>query len=304
MTNNRSRAYLALLSTALIWGIAFPLIKPALSYITALEYLYLRFLVAGLLSLPIFFVYYFHNHPKISYIVKVLLIESIQLISLIALYHGLAKTSALEASLIGSTSPLFVILGGVLWLKERQSRREWQGLALAFFGSSLLILEPLWNGHGFVGSSLVGNLYILFYNLLFMAYALVAKKFYKKKPPLALGSLIYLEAAFLYGLLLDSQYTLPALSLLTANYSVLIAVLYMAIPGSMGCFALYLYAQSKIEVSEASLFTYLNGIFSIPAAFLLLREVPSITTTLAVLLIAWGVYRAEITSRAPVLKKR
>ena len=68
----------------------------------------------------------------------------------------------------------------------------------------------------------------------------------------------------------------------------------MAIPGGILAFALYLYAQSKIEVSEANLFTYLNGVVAIPAAYFLLGETPTLPTILAILLIAYGVLRAEI----------
>jgi drug/metabolite transporter (DMT)-like permease len=56
---------------------------------------------------------------------------------------------------------------------------------------------------------------------------------------------------------------------------------------------LYLYAASRIEVSEANLFTYLHGVVAIPAAFFLLGETPSFTTLVAIFIIAYGVYRAE-----------
>ena len=61
-------------------------------------------------------------------------------------------------------------------------------------------------------------------------------------------------------------------------------------------FALYLFAASKIEVSEANLFTYLNGVVAIPTAYLLLGEIPTFATLIGILIIAYGVYRAEIKS--------
>ena len=76
-------------------------------------------------------------------------------------------------------------------------------------------------------------------------------------------------------------------------WRIMLPVLYMAIPGGILAFALYLYAQSKIEVSEANLFTYLNGVVAIPAAYFLLGETPSLLTVLAILLIGAGVYQAE-----------
>jgi len=293
MSKSRRLAYLALSINVLIWGAAFPIVKPALDFLSPLQFLFFRFFVASLFSLP-FLIYYYSKIPlKTSYLIKVMLIESIQLIALPILYFGVAKTSALEASLIGATGPLFVILGGIMFLKEHEEKREWQGLALSLAGSLMLIFEPLWNGHGFVGSNLSGNLYILLYNALYMVYALIAKKNYKTKPPLFLTPLTYLFATLLYGSILYFQNALPQLSIVTTQVSIFLPILYMAIPGSVIAFALQMYAVSRIEVSEANLFSYLHPAVSIPAAYLLLGEKPNATTLLALAIIAFGVYRAE-----------
>lgn len=305
MPRPRTLAYLALTANAIIWGAAFPIIKPAFEYLNAAQYLYLRFLVAGICALPLFLNYYLKSRPKLAYLIKVLFIETAgTVIPLLILYHGLATTSALEASLIGATGPIFVVLGGIIFLREKESKREWQGLILSLIGSFLIIAEPAWNGHGFIGSTLSGNMLVLFYNLLYAVYAVIAKKVYKKKPPLFVGSLTYLIAAGIYGWLLSSQSLLPNLSLLVTNPAVSIAVFYMALPGTILAFIFYLYAQSKIEVSEANLFTYLNGVVAIPAAYFLLGESPSFTSLLAILIISFGIYLANFRPRKSSNKRR
>ncbi len=233
--------------------------------------------------------------PKISYVIKVIFIELIGItIPLYLLYEGLSRTSSLDASLLGSIAPLFIVLGSIWFLHERENKREWEGLALALLGSLILVIAPMF-GHGIdTPSSTLGNLYILGYDLIYTIYAIIAKKTYKTKPPLYLGSLTYLATALIYGLVLYTNHSLPDLRVVTTNFSVLLPILYMAIPGGILAFALHLYAVSKIEVSEANLFSYLNGIVAIPAAFFLLHEVPSITTLIATLIIAYGVYLAEI----------
>lgn len=295
MTTNRKQAYIALLLNAIIWGAALPLIKPAFSFITPPQYLYLRFLIAGICSLPIFLYYYHKLHPKLSYLLQVLLIElGGTVIPLLLLYEGLARTSALDASLIGATGPIFVVLGGIMFLRERESKREWQGIALSLLGSLIIVAEPIIIGK-FTDtvSSATGNLLILGYNVTWMIYALVAKKHYKHRPPLYVGSLTYLLTALIYALILYPTHALPPLSLMT-NPVIALPVLYMAIPGGILAFALYLYAQAKIEVSEANLFTYLNGVVAIPASYLLLGEKPSFLAVLAIIIITYGVYRAEV----------
>ena len=287
----RKLAYSALLVNALIWGAAFPIIKPVFDHINPMQYLYFRFLAAGILALPIFFWYYIKVRPKISYTIKVLLIELFGLpLPLWLLYTGLDQTSALEASILSSLTPLFVTLGGIYFLKEKETKREWQGLGLALVGSLLIVLEPLLNGHSIKGSSLSGNLYILGYNLIYTIYVIIAKKVYKKKPPVFFGALTYLATAAIYAILLNND--LPKLDLLT-NPQILLPVLYMAIPGGIIAFALYLYSLSQIEASEANLFTYLNGVVAIPAAAILLQEYPTPLILTAITLITYGVFRAE-----------
>lgn len=293
MSKSRRLAYLALLYNSLVWGAAFPIVKPVFDFLTPLQYLYLRYLLAGILSLPIFIYFYIKKQPKVSKIIKPLLIELMGLaIPIIILYEGLNRTSALEASLIGATGPLFVILGGIIFLRERESKREWQGLALSLLGSLILIFEPVWNGHGYIGSDISGNLLILGYNVIWAVYAVVAKKAYKTKPPLTQISLTFLGTALIHGVILATQNQLPSYELLAINH-VLLPILYMAIPAGIIPNMLYLYAASRIEVSEANLFTYLHGVVAIPAAFFLLGETPSLTTLVAIFIIAYGVYRAE-----------
>lgn len=294
MSKFRRLAYTALLTNVFIWGIAFPLIKPAFAFISPMQYLYFRFLVAGIVSLPIFLVYYFKSYPKISYLFKVTLIELLGItIPLFLLYEGLSRTSSIEASLLGSIYPLFIVLGSVWFLHERENKNEWQGLGLALLGSFILVLGPALSGDIDTASSTLGNLYILGYGFTYTIYAIIAKKIYKTKPPLYTGALTYLMTALIYGLILSSQKSLPSLMLLSTNPSVLLPVLYMAIPGGIIAFALHLYAVSKIEVSEANLFGYLNGLVAIPAAFFILGEKPSFITLIATAIIAYGVYKAE-----------
>ncbi len=297
MTKSRKLAYSALLLIALIWGAAFPIIKPVFDLLTPMQYLYFRFLAAGLFALPIFLYFYLKIRPKISYLLKVLGIELLGIpLPLLILYEGLSRTASLDAALIGATGPIFVVLGGILFLHERESKREWQGLALSLAGSLMIVAEPLIFGiHADTAGSATGNLLILSYNILWAVYALIAKRAYKKKPPLYLGSLTYLATALIYGLILSHTHAIPDFHLLI-HPSVYVPVLYMALPGGILSFFLYLYAQSKIEVSEANLFTYLDGVVAIPAAYLILGEQPSLFTIVAICVVALGVYRAEVRS--------
>ncbi|MEK7513275.1 MAG: DMT family transporter [Patescibacteria group bacterium] len=292
--SSRAKAYLALLVVSLIWGIALPLVKPALSFVSPYQFLYFRYLIAAPLLLPVLFFYAFKLKLSFKTYLKIIALEILGTpIALPILYQGLKLTSGLEASLLGATGPLFTILGGIIFLKEHESKREWRGLVLSFFGTLILVFEPLLTGKNhLLGFSLLGNLLILGHNLLNTVYLLLAKKLYRKLPKLLVCSISYPIALSSLWLVLIFSNQSTALTLLSIP-SVALASGYMAIFGSIIALFLLLYGQNLIEVSEASLFTYLNGIIAIPAAWFFLKEIPTWPMGLAIIFIAYGVFLAE-----------
>lgn len=292
--SSRAKAYLALFTVAMIWGIALPLVKPALSFVSPYQFLYFRYLIAAPLLLPVLFFYAFKLKLSLKTYLKIIALEILGTpIALPILYQGLKLTSGLEASLLGATGPLFTVLGGIIFLKERESKREWRGLLISFFGTLILVFEPLLTGKNhLLGFSLLGNLLILGHNLLNTTYLLLAKKLYRRLPKLFICSLSYPLALGNLGLFLVLTGQSTNLGLLSIP-SVALASGYMAVLGSIVALFLLLYGQNLIEVSEASLFTYLNGIIALPAAWFFLKEMPTWPMLFAIIFIAAGVFLAE-----------
>ena len=295
VTKHRRLAYFALITTAIIWGSTIVVAKSIFSVLTPLEFLYFRYLLVTLLSFPFLIYLFFKLRPKLKTIVKVVTLESLAIpLPLLLLYEGVARTSAIESSLISATSPIFTVLGGILFLREHETRREWHGLALSFLGTLILVIEPIFLGNGTLTYSLSGNLMVLGYNLLWTAYCLLAKRFYKKIPKLLVSvitfplyTLIYLLTMYL------TNQPIPPLSLALSNNELLFSLGYLSIFSSLIAGTLYIWGQDKIEASEASIFTYLQGVIAIPIAFLILGETPTPISLLAIIIISYGVYRAE-----------
>ncbi len=294
----RTKAYLALLTTAIIWGAAFPIIKPSLSIISPYQFLYFRYLIAAPLTLPVLIYFLYKLRPKLKTIAKITLLEFFGApFALSILYLGLSKTSALEGSLIAATSPILITLGGIIFLKEKQEKLEWLGLALGFLGTLLLVLVPLLNGQSLTSYfSLTGNLLMLSYNLIIAFYYLAAKRLYQNIPKLFVTSLSYSISFVAFFIFLNLTQASLSLQLLQIP-SVAIAAFYMAILGSIVALTTRIYGQGLIEASEASLFSYLQGVVAIPVAYLLLNEVPSWSQLLAITIISLGVFIAEYRPR-------
>jgi len=295
MTRRRNLAYLSLVITSIIWGNTIAVAKNTFTALTPAEFLYLRYLLASLLSFPYLIYLLYKLRPRLQTLSKIALLEVIATpLPLLLLYEGVNRTSAIESSLITATSPIFTVLGGIIFLKERETKREWRGLALSFLGTIILVAEPLFAGNGSLSYSLSGNFLVLTYNLLWTAYCLLAKRLYRSTPKTLVSALAYpLYAIFFLFYLLVSDNHLPSLFLILQDFSLSLSFLYLAIFSSFIAGTLYIYGQSQIEASEASVFTYLQGVIAIPATFLILGEKPTPISLIAVLIISFGVYLAE-----------
>jgi drug/metabolite transporter (DMT)-like permease len=296
MSRKRTLAYLALIGNTFIWGLALPIVKKGFeSGFTPTNFLLGRFLLATIFSLPIVIYLWFKNpnfkkHVHVKNILKIIPLELLgTFIALFLLYQGLNRTSAIESSLIAITWPILVTLGGVLFFKEKEEKHERNGLILALVGTVLLVGEPLVRNHGFTGT-VAGNLLVLGQNLCMAAYFLLAKKHY-----VGINKWLVTHISFWVGLI-----SFGAVSLISNQPFVWVtgfwpttAVVYMGVFGSILGLTLYLIGQERIEASEASLFTYLQPIFSVPTAIILLSESVSILNIISIIIIIFGVYLAE-----------
>jgi len=77
------------------------------------------------------------------------------------------------------------------------------------------------------------------------------------------------------------------------KYPTILGILYMSIISGLVSYILYQKGLEKIEASEAGLFTYLQPVFGIPFAILMLKEKISTVFLIGMILIIIGVFYAE-----------
>lgn len=299
--SKRFKSYFLMFISTIAWGALLPISKLGFndSEITPFRYLFYRFLLAGILSIPIIIHYLGKIKNKWRTIRTIILLEIIETsIALSLLYVGLSRTTALETNLISTSLPLFIIFGGIVFLKEHQDRREWIGLSLAFLGTILIALEPLWMSGQQLSASVGGNFLVIGYNVLSAIYFILAKKHYKKIPKLFVSSVSFFVGIITFAILslVELNFNLALLSnnmaIELSSPLVLGVVIYAAIFGSIIGLTTYIEGQNGIEASEASLFTYLQPIVFIPLGYILLKESVTTLQILSLLIVVCGVYIA------------
>lgn len=295
MSPKRQLAYLLLIINTIVWGLAIPVVKPALSFTSPERFLFYRFLLAAILTFPFLILNWKKWRLNLKTVVKISLLELIgTTLILWLLYYSLKLTSAIEASLIASVSPLFIVITGIFLLKEKETKREWRGLIIAMLGTLIVTIEPLINQGSRLSGNFLGNALILLQNIIWAGYLVMAKKTYRKVSMLAVTTVSFWIGAITFFILsLPSGNPLTFLGTEIIQSQVFWAVIYMAIFGSIIGATTYLAGQNLIEISEASLFTYLQPLIAIPASLIFLRETISPLTIMAIVLIFIGVVTAE-----------
>jgi drug/metabolite transporter (DMT)-like permease len=291
MSSYRKKAYLALLTTSLIWGLAPPIIKYTLGFISPLTYLFYRFLIVSTVLLIPLIIKLLKNKPGPRDCLLYLGLGFLGTpLTLILFFEGIKRTAAVNASIISIFTPVLIILGGVFFLKEQVTKNERRGIFLILLGASLSIVEPLFNTGLNFREGIVGNLLILAGSLCWASFSLLRRKF-----GVQLDSFILTASSFLIGLivLLPLVHGSPA-GRFMVHPNAFPGILYMSLLGSIIAYFTYIYGFSKIEASEATLFTYLEPVFAIPASIIFLGESVSPLFGLGAMIVIVGVLLAEL----------
>jgi drug/metabolite transporter (DMT)-like permease len=310
----RKKAYIFLLTTAVIWGIASPVIKYTLQFIQPFSFLFWRFLITSLIFIPILLAYLKIKKIKLptDQILKFGFLGFLgTTLSLGLLFIGYNQTTAIDGSLIYSIAPIIVVVCGAIFLKEKITKREKLGTAAAFAGSIVTIIQPILEGKALAIKNVSGNILVLLSAIAWAAYCLLVRQFEAKEKanPLILTStgflagLITIIPFFLYETWVANDYLksafLPRQPLFYLPAAALPGILYMSVLSSVVAYFTYNLGYSLIEASEAAIFDYLKPIFAAPIAVLWLGEKITLPFLAGAGLIAFGVYLTESRRKKP-----
>lgn len=292
--NKRLKAYLSLLVVSIIWGIAGPVIKATLHYLPPFTFLFYRFLFASVVCLPIFAYQWSRQEIRLTDLPKLFFMGLMSTtINLSLIFLGFERTTALDGSLISAVTPIFIVIGGVAFFKDKVTKIEKIGLAAVILGTLITVIQPLIEGNILAQKNLMGNLLILAAGIQWTAYVLLAKEDFKRHSPLVLTT-----SASLVGLLTFLPLAFGESQLKVSFTPVSLGgVLYMAFFSYILAYFFYNFGVSQIEVSEAAVFSYLQPLFAAPLAVWWLKETITFPFLLGAAIIIVGVILTEYKPR-------
>ena len=142
--NGKAINWVIFLLLALIWGSSFILMKQGLKGLSAFEVASLRMVSAGLILLPIAL----RHFKKIPQNKLFFVFLSGVLGSLLPAYLFCLAETEIDSSLAGvlnSLTPIFVVVIGALFFKQKAEKLKIIGILISLAGSALLFFTP--NGH-------------------------------------------------------------------------------------------------------------------------------------------------------------
>jgi drug/metabolite transporter (DMT)-like permease len=295
--SRRTTAYLLLLLTSVIWGIAPVVIKYTLASFDPLVFLSYRFGISTAVGLLILSLSgdRLAIKPKDSLFTFLYSITAIT-ISLGLLFYGFDKTDSLTGNLLSATSPILVVFLGSLFLRDRVTAIEKTGIAIALAGALLTVFSPLFNGDGVAMGEVGGNVLILAAIFADAISVIFLKLVLRDR----INPSLLAHISFTIGFLTILPITLaihgvgPSVSqILKAPLGAHVGVLYMALLSGSLAYFLRNKAVRTIEVSEYAIFSYLHPIWGAPLSLLWLGEKITSPFLLGATIIAIGVVVAE-----------
>ncbi len=282
------KAILALIITNVIWGAAAPIFKWSLESTPPFTLAVLRFGLSTLIILP-FVKGKLKIRPKDFFAVLIIALTGIT-INISFFFMGLEFSDSINAPIIASSAPLFIILFGFLFLKDKLKKKTIMGGLIGLLGVLTIVVIPsIEKG---IDTSLLGNVFFILAMFGTVVSAILIKKIIKRYNPMTLvfWSFLIGTIGFLPMFFNEVQQVgfLPVI-----NNQVILGVLFGAFLSSGVGYFLHTWAIKYMPVEDVGLFVYMDPVVAVLIAYPLLGETPTIHFIIGSILVFLGIFVAE-----------
>jgi drug/metabolite transporter (DMT)-like permease len=201
-------------------------------------------------------------------------------------FYGMTLTSVTDTALLINMGTFFVIIPSALFLKERLSLDNWIGVLVAFLGAFIVAT----GGNFALSMNLVGDGLVLICAVMWAIYMLIGNKLAGKYS--VLSQLNYIFIIGFIGLipayLVSPHHAIGEFS--TTSWA---CILYLAVVCSVFAYFVFNNAIIKLGPTRAAIYQYLEPLFAIFYAIVLLGEPFTVLIALGALFIMAGIAMAD-----------
>jgi drug/metabolite transporter (DMT)-like permease len=280
-------AIIAIIANTILWSAASPILKWSLADAPPFALAFFRFLLATIIMFP-----FVIGKLKIRYedLKKVFILSLVGITAHISLYYlGLSLAPSINAPIISATTPIFLIIGAIIFLHEKPKKKVLIGTLVSLIGVMIIIIRPLL-GHVSVGS-FTGNLYYVLATIAIVGYTILLKRYNLRYH---FSTLVFWM--FLFGTLaLFPMYLIEMQSglYLHLDFRGSIGIIYGAVFSSTLGYLFYNYGAKYLKAQEIGIFSYLETFITALVAIPLLGEKITFSYLLGALFVFAGIFIAE-----------
>ncbi|MGV3264736.1 DMT family transporter [Cytobacillus pseudoceanisediminis] len=269
---NKKYGFLMLILANMIWGGNFVIGRIGVDYFPPLLFSLMRWIIAFLLLTP-FMVKKLKSdwniiwqHKRILLLLAVTGVAGYNTI----IYFALQYTTSINASVVNSTTPLFIAILAIFILREKLLAHQAAGILLSVFG--ILYIVSKGSIEVFLSWSInAGDLYVLAAVIMWASYSVIGKKYSNVLPVLTsfyastfIGILLLVPLSLIEYLVLEKT---PVFTLTSAGI-----LLYVGFLASIMAFLSWNFGVSLIGAAKAGVFLNLLPIFAIIFALCFTEE--------------------------------
>lgn len=293
--NQQVKVHLSLFTVALLYGANYSIAKLLMPlYIQPFGVIVIRVVVAALLF-SVF--HHFTVHEQISdrrdyFKLAVCAFFGVALNQLL-FFKGLSLTTPIHASLVMTTSPIFVLIVSAFLLKERISVRKIAGILLGAIGAILLITE---GGLVAGGNTMLGDIMVACNGLSFAIFLVIVKPLNAKYHPFTIIKWVFLMAVPMvlpFGLdeFLHIEWQSFSANIWWALGFVVIGATFMA-------YLLNNWALRYVNASTVGIYIYLQPVIATLIAVIAAQDILTPAKSLYAFMIFAGVFMVSKKSSA------
>ena len=245
MNINRRHAVAALIAAGLLWGTTVPLSKLALEWLTPGWLTVMRFGLAAAVLLVVA-----RHNLKAAFTPAVLASGALGYGGSVLVQNaGITRTSVTHAALLIGAVPMLVAVIAAVWHRTVAKPVAWAGFAVSLLGVGLIA------GGGGGGATLSGDGLVMVSLLISATVTVAQARLLPGRDPVAVTAVQFLAAAV--GALLVAV-TTEGVPAIPAGPGPVLAVLTLAICGTLLPFTLFAFGQSRVSAEVAGAFLNLE----------------------------------------------
>lgn len=290
MEMNRIPPFILLLIATILWGGNFVIGRAIIDDLPPFTLAFLRWCVAFIVFLPIAWTTFKRDWPKLRRHFPIVVFMAFTGVASFntLVYIGVHYTTAINASLMNTSTPIIIYLISFIILRERLTRNQMIGTAISFIGVLFII------SNGSLENLLQlsfnrGDLIVIVAIICWSIYSFMVKQYAEKLPVNSTFLATILIGAFMLAPFSIYEFTNPAIQITwsPASFS---AIFFTGVFASIVAFLCWNTGVVRLGANRAGIFLNFIPVFATLFAVLFISESLQLVQVLGGLFVIFGVF--------------